>query len=206
VYIDGGATAAFALIERLLVDRMAIAAQRLDRLDYKTVLQELTARQYDTAPVYVLSDVGPDHDKRFFATVIVAGTEVGKGEGRSKKTAEQAAAETGVADATRTRRRRGTTMPELPEVETVRRGLQESRWSGDASRSVEVGRERTVRRTSRQAVIDGLTGATIVARQPPRQVPALPARHRRRLMMHLRMSGRLLVAAAGTDGRHTRTW
>lgn len=93
VYIDGGATAAFALIERLLVDRMAIAAQRLDRLDYKTVLQELTARQYDTAPVYVLSDVGPDHDKRFFATVIVAGQSVGKGEGRSKKTAEQAAAE-----------------------------------------------------------------------------------------------------------------
>ena len=93
VYIDGGAAAAFALIERLLVDRMANAALRLDRLDYKTVLQELTARQYDTAPVYVISDAGPDHDKRFFATVIVAGQSVGKGEGRSKKIAEQAAAE-----------------------------------------------------------------------------------------------------------------
>ena len=93
VYIDGGAAAAFALIERLLVERMANAALRLDRLDYKTVLQELTARQYDTAPVYVISDAGPDHDKRFFATVIVAGQSVGKGEGRSKKIAEQAAAE-----------------------------------------------------------------------------------------------------------------
>ena len=93
VYIDGGASAAFALIERLLIDRMATAALRLDRLDYKTVLQELTARQFDTAPVYVISDVGPDHDKRFFAMVIVAGEHVGKGEGRSKKTAEQAAAE-----------------------------------------------------------------------------------------------------------------
>lgn len=93
VYLDGGATAAAALVERLFVHRMAAAAQRLDRLDYKTVLQELTARLHDTAPVYVLTDSGPDHDKRFFATVIVAGQQVGKGEGRSKKLAEQAAAE-----------------------------------------------------------------------------------------------------------------
>ena len=93
VYIDGGAPAAFALIERLFTKRMAVAALRLDRLDYKTVLQELTARLYDTAPVYVLSDTGPDHDKRFSAVVIVAGQTVGTGEGRSKKTAEQSAAE-----------------------------------------------------------------------------------------------------------------
>ena len=93
VYLDGGTVAAFALIERLMVDRMGVAAQRLDRLDYKTVLQELTARLFDTAPVYVLSESGPDHDKRFVATVIVAGDKVGTGEGRSKKTAEQAAAE-----------------------------------------------------------------------------------------------------------------
>lgn len=93
VYIDGGTEAVFALIERLFVERMAVAALRLDRLDYKTVLQELTARLHDTAPVYVLSDTGPDHDKWFSATVIVAGQSVGYGEGRSKKTAEQAAAE-----------------------------------------------------------------------------------------------------------------
>ncbi len=93
VYIDGGASAAFGLVERLFMERMAVAALRLDRLDYKTVLQELTARLHDTAPVYVLSDTGPDHDKLFSATVIVAGKTVGAGEGRSKKTAEQAAAE-----------------------------------------------------------------------------------------------------------------
>jgi formamidopyrimidine-DNA glycosylase len=52
-------------------------------------------------------------------------------------------------------------MPELPEVETVRRGLQ-AQVVGRRITRVEVGRERTVRRTSRQAVIDGLTGATIV--------------------------------------------
>ena len=93
VYVDGGIDAARGLVERLITHRMAAAAQRLDRLDYKTVLQELTARLHDTAPVYVVSDTGPDHDKRFFATVIVQGESVGRGEGRSKKTAEQAAAE-----------------------------------------------------------------------------------------------------------------
>lgn len=93
VYVDGGSEPAFALVERLFADRMASAAMRLDRLDYKTVLQEVTARLHDTAPVYVLSDTGPDHDKRFYATVIVQGVAVGQGEGRSKKAAEQAAAE-----------------------------------------------------------------------------------------------------------------
>ena len=93
VYLDGGMHAAEALIERLFADRMVVAAQRLDRLDHKTLLQELTARLHDSAPVYVLSDTGPDHEKRFFATVIVQGVAVGHGEGRSKKMAEQAAAE-----------------------------------------------------------------------------------------------------------------
>jgi len=93
VYLDGGVEAAHALIERLFRTRLARAAQQLDRLDHKTVLQELTARLHDTAPVYVISDSGPDHDKRFFATVIVAGVSVGQGQGRSKKVAEQAAAE-----------------------------------------------------------------------------------------------------------------
>jgi ribonuclease-3 len=72
---------------------MKLAADRLDRLDYKTVLQELTARRFDTAPVYLITEAGPDHQKSFSATVIVAGKSVGAGEGRSKKLAEQAAAE-----------------------------------------------------------------------------------------------------------------
>lgn len=93
VYLDGGPTVASALVERLFTQRMASAALRLDHLDYKTVLQELTARRFDTAPVYVISDSGPDHEKRFYAAVVVAGHTVGKGEGRSKKLAEQAAAE-----------------------------------------------------------------------------------------------------------------
>ena len=48
-------------------------------------------------------------------------------------------------------------MPELPEVETVRRGL-EQRFVGRRITQVEVGRERSVRRTSREEVIARLTG------------------------------------------------
>jgi len=64
---------------------------------------------------------------------------------------------------------------------------------------VEVGRERTVRRTSRQALIDGLTGATITAAHRRGKYLLCPLDTGDELMVHLRMSGRLLVAAAGTD-------
>ena len=89
-------------------------------------------------------------------------------------------------------------MPELPEVETVRRGLQ-AQVVGRRITKVEVGRERTVRRTSRQALIDGLTGATITAVNRRGKYLLCPLDTGDEVMMHLRMSGRLLVAAAGTE-------
>lgn len=92
VYLDGGVVAAARLIEHLFTEPLQRAAQQLDRLDFKTLLQELTARMFDAAPVYVVSERGPDHQKTFTAVVVVAGRSVGEGEGRSKKVAEQAAA------------------------------------------------------------------------------------------------------------------
>lgn len=89
-------------------------------------------------------------------------------------------------------------MPELPEVETVRRGL-EVQVMGRRITRVEVGRERSVRRTSRQAVIDGLTGATILSVNRRGKYLLCPLDTGDELMMHLRMSGRLLVADAGTE-------
>lgn len=88
-------------------------------------------------------------------------------------------------------------MPELPEVETVRRGMAQQ-VAGRRIRAVEVGRERTVRRTSRQALIDGLTGVTITAVNRRGKYLLCPLDSGDELMVHLRMSGRLLVAAAGT--------
>lgn len=87
-------------------------------------------------------------------------------------------------------------MPELPEVETVRRGLA-AQVVGRRIEGVEVGRERTVRRTSRRAVVDGLTGATITAANRRGKYLLCPLDTGEEMMVHLRMSGRLLVAAAG---------
>lgn len=89
-------------------------------------------------------------------------------------------------------------MPELPEVETVRRGLDRFAVGRRVER-VEVGRERTVRRTSRRAVIDGLTDTTITAAHRRGKYLLLPLDSGDELMIHLRMSGQVLVAPAGTD-------
>lgn len=87
-------------------------------------------------------------------------------------------------------------MPELPEVETVRRGIG-AQVVGRRIERVEVGRERVVRRTSRQALIDGLTGATVLAANRRGKYLLCPLDTGEEMMVHLRMSGRLLVAAAG---------
>ncbi|MEO7398250.1 MAG: ribonuclease III [Ilumatobacteraceae bacterium] len=92
IYLDAGATAAHEFVERVIGERLRLALDQLDSLDYKTLLQELAVRQFDTAPVYVLAEEGPDHDKLFTATVLVAGQVWGNGQGKSKKLAEQAAA------------------------------------------------------------------------------------------------------------------
>ena len=92
VYLDGGWNAAAALVLGLLGDHVAEAAAGPGGHDYKTRLQELVARSFDQLPRYLVRDEGPDHAKRFFATVSVGGVERGHGEGRSKKQAEQAAA------------------------------------------------------------------------------------------------------------------
>jgi ribonuclease-3 len=92
VYLDGGMATASELIERLFVHRLESAIGTLDRLDYKSALQEVLAQQGRPSPDYKVRSTGPDHDKRFYARVLVAKELLGEGEGRSKKAAEQAAA------------------------------------------------------------------------------------------------------------------
>jgi ribonuclease III len=92
VYVDQGFASAYELVERLFADRLALLADRDAALDYKTSLQELTARRFEVLPRYRVSDVGPDHEKVFTAEVEVGGRVVGVGEGANKKQAEQQAA------------------------------------------------------------------------------------------------------------------
>jgi ribonuclease-3 len=92
IYLDRGADTAYAFVEALVVDRVEETAERLDELDFKTTLQELIAGSGLSPPLYDISEQGPDHQKRFFATVSVGGTVLGTGEGSSKRSAEQSAA------------------------------------------------------------------------------------------------------------------
>lgn len=91
LYLDGGVEPARAAILELWADRVAERAKQPGVKDYKTRLQELTARD-GSRPVYSVDGTGPDHARRFRAVVSVNGTAYGTGEGRSKKEAEQAAA------------------------------------------------------------------------------------------------------------------
>jgi ribonuclease-3 len=92
IYMDGGWDAACAVIMRLLGDRIAEASMGPGGQDYKTRLQELATRRFTELPRYTVTDDGPDHAKRFYADVRLGGELMGKGEGRSKKQAEAAAA------------------------------------------------------------------------------------------------------------------
>ncbi|HOL18051.1 MAG TPA: ribonuclease III, partial [Bacillota bacterium] len=63
------------------------------RQDYKTLLQEYAQAHYAITPEYtIVSESGPDHNKTFEAEVLLDCSAVGRGQGRSKKEAEQAAA------------------------------------------------------------------------------------------------------------------
>ena len=94
VYLSGGFEVAGEVVHRLFDPLMAQAAGLGAGLDWKTSLQELCAEHTLGVPEYVIEDDGPDHAKTFTAQVRVNETMYGRGEGRSKKEAEQQAAET----------------------------------------------------------------------------------------------------------------
>ena len=92
VYLDAPWEILIELVRRWLADRIAVASQGPGIRDFKTRLQEYCARSGFKAPEYRLAERGPDHAKQFLAIVHLDGEERGRGEGRSKKQAEQAAA------------------------------------------------------------------------------------------------------------------
>jgi len=94
VYLDRGLSVASDLVHRLFDGLIESSGQLGAGLDWKTSLQELTATLAIGVPEYVVSEDGPDHAKSFVAEVLVGGQVRGRGAGRSKKEAEQAAAAT----------------------------------------------------------------------------------------------------------------
>lgn len=93
IYLDQGLDTARDVIQRLMTSRLEALADVTAALDFKTSLQELAAAEFGSVPRYRVTDVGPDHAKTFTATVAIDGRAYGVGVGKSKKQAEQHAAE-----------------------------------------------------------------------------------------------------------------
>jgi ribonuclease-3 len=93
VYLDGGIEPTRKLIERsFLEDIRSIDEENLLFQDYKTALQEIAQGKGLPLPEYnVVEEVGPDHDKTFIVEVRLGRT-IARGEGSSKKEAQQQAA------------------------------------------------------------------------------------------------------------------
>jgi ribonuclease-3 len=97
VYLDGGFAAAFRVVERLFQPVLAETPATTSR-DFKSRLQEVSQARLQLAPVYtVIGQHGPDHDKTFEVAISLGDKEYGRGQGKSKKEAQQNAAELALA-------------------------------------------------------------------------------------------------------------
>lgn len=94
VYLDGGLACARELITRFVLND--IEHKKLF-YDSKTILQEMVQSRQDGPLTYELvREEGPDHDKHFEVCARMGEQEIGRGEGRTKKAAEQMAAYKGI--------------------------------------------------------------------------------------------------------------
>lgn len=93
IYLDLGFAVVQTVILRLIEPRIRASAMGSGARDHKTRLQEQSAALALGRPRYLVTDSGPDHAKVFVATVFLDDVARGEGNGRSKKEAEQAAAQ-----------------------------------------------------------------------------------------------------------------
>jgi ribonuclease-3 len=93
VHLSCGMTGAGVFVHHLFDPLMTQSASLGAGLDWKTSLQELAAAAGLGTPEYHVEESGPDHEKEFVAGAVVGDEVLGHGAGRSKKEAEQRAAE-----------------------------------------------------------------------------------------------------------------
>ncbi len=93
IFLDQGLTATKESILRLFNEELERVVSRGAEVDYKSQLQELTQAEQQSVPIYQLVEaVGPAHDRRFTVEAKIGDTVLGRGSGKSKKTAEAEAA------------------------------------------------------------------------------------------------------------------
>ena len=94
IYLDGGFEVSKKFINRVLGEVTDGAVYKLGEKDHKTKLQEIIQSQSAERISYeIIDETGPDHQKKYVAVVKLGNKVLGKGEGTSKKEAEQNAAD-----------------------------------------------------------------------------------------------------------------
>jgi ribonuclease-3 len=97
VYLDAGYEAAEAFIAKNLYGKIDAIIAKRSYQDAKSRFQELAQEKKGVTPHYeLLSEIGPDHDKRFTIAVFIGFDKIAEGQGQSKQEAEQAAAQAGL--------------------------------------------------------------------------------------------------------------
>ena len=101
IYRESGYPAARDFILTALAPEIAVVNAERDWRDPKTVLQELRQAAHLSSPIYaVTGERGRPHDKTFMLDVLLDGTVAGSGVGKTKKEAQQAAAEAALGNMT----------------------------------------------------------------------------------------------------------
>ncbi len=94
IYLDGGLRRTQGFIKRHLRSELEAVLSRKRGRNFKSLLQQLVQAQGWVSPQYrVIEARGPDHDREFEVEVLVSGRRHGRGVGRTKRQAEQRAAE-----------------------------------------------------------------------------------------------------------------
>jgi ribonuclease-3 len=91
-YVSKGLDAAKTIVDQHILPLLDSAEDLLLSADPKTTLLESMQQQGKAAPVYQTTHEGPDHDRTFFANLIIDGIVVASASGRSRKQAETNAA------------------------------------------------------------------------------------------------------------------
>jgi len=94
IYQDGGFDLVFSFVESVFQPVIEESGTGALERDYKTRLQEYCQARYGKAPSYrLVGESGPDHEKHFEVEIWIGNRSLGRGRGRSKKEAEQRAAQ-----------------------------------------------------------------------------------------------------------------
>lgn len=117
IYLDSGIRQARKVVRNALKDAVRMVASDQHRRDYKSALQEQTQAHNRRAPAYrIIAEEGRDHDKTFRVQALMDDRVIGEGSGKSKKEAEQSAAQNALENLPRFFSERSETVKTTPEI------------------------------------------------------------------------------------------